>query len=81
MSKACTLGIMRPYFLPYLDYWQSLNYFDRYVLYDDTQFTKSGYVNRSAFLMNGKAQLTLIRAALDSMLTAKVSISSFAPPV
>ena len=66
MSKGCTLGIMQPYFFPYLGYWQLLNYVDKYVLYDDIQFIKSGYVNRNAFLMNGEAQRFTINLVKDS---------------
>ena len=29
------LGIMQPYFLPYLGYWQLIQYVDTFVIYDD----------------------------------------------
>ena len=29
------LGIMQPYFFPYIGYWQAINAVDEYVLYDD----------------------------------------------
>ncbi len=41
------LGIMQPYFLPYLGYWQLLAAVDRFVVYDDVQFIKGGWINRN----------------------------------
>ena len=29
------VGIMQPYFFPYIGYWQLMNAVDRYVIYDD----------------------------------------------
>lgn len=49
------LGIMQPYFFPYLGYWQLMNAVDTYVVYDDVNFIKGGRINRNAVLMNGAA--------------------------
>ena len=49
------VGIMQPYFFPYLGYWQLMNAVDRYVVYDDVNFIKGGRINRNAVLMNGSA--------------------------
>lgn len=51
------LGIMQPYFFPYLGYWQLLNAVDEYVIYDDVNYIKRGYVNRNSILCDGKALL------------------------
>ena len=48
-----TLGIMQPYFLPYVGYWQLLAAVDRFVVYDNIQYTKKGWINRNRFLRNG----------------------------
>lgn len=48
------LGIMQPYFFPYIGYWQLLNYVDTYVVYDDVNFIKGGWINRNFILSNGK---------------------------
>jgi hypothetical protein len=48
------LGIMQPYFLPYIGYWQLLNAVDTYVIYDDVAYIKQGWVNRNRMLVNGK---------------------------
>lgn len=49
-----TVGIMQPYFLPYLGYWQLLAACDRFVLYDNIEYTKKGWINRNQFLQHGK---------------------------
>jgi hypothetical protein len=49
-----TLGIMQPYFLPYLGYWQLLSLVDRFVVYDNIKYTKKGWINRNRFLRDGR---------------------------
>lgn len=48
------VGIMQPYFLPYIGYWQLMNAVDRYVIYDDVNFIKGGWINRNRILLNGQ---------------------------
>lgn len=50
------LGIMQPYFIPYIGYWQLMNAVDKYVVYDDVNFIKGGWINRNRILLNGKPQ-------------------------
>ena len=50
------LGIMQPYFFPYIGYWQLMNAVDKYVVYDDVNFIKGGWINRNRILVNGKPQ-------------------------
>lgn len=49
------LGIMQPYFFPYLGYWQLMNAVDKYIVYDDVNYIKGGRINRNAILLQGKA--------------------------
>jgi len=49
------LGIMQPYFLPYIGYWQLIKVVDKYVIYDDVNFIKGGWINRNKILLNGNA--------------------------
>jgi hypothetical protein len=51
------LGIMQPYFFPYIGYWQLINAVDKYIIYDDVNFIKGGWINRNSILMNGKDKL------------------------
>ena len=54
------LAIMQPYFLPYIGYWQLIDAVDTFVLLDDVNFIKKGYINRNSILLNGKAHLFTI---------------------
>lgn len=56
------LAIMQPYLFPYLGYFQVMNAVDEYVIYDDVNFIKGGWINRNSLLVNGKP--TLFSAAL-----------------
>jgi hypothetical protein len=60
------LGIMQPYFLPYIGYFQLLNAVDRYVIYDNIQYTKKGWMNRNRILQNGKDATITIPLEKDS---------------
>lgn len=50
------LALMQPYFLPYIGYWQLINHVDTFVIYDDVNFIKQGYINRNTILSQGNAQ-------------------------
>ncbi|RKF19642.1 hypothetical protein DBZ36_04020 [Alginatibacterium sediminis] len=41
------IAIMQPYFLPYIGYFQLIKAVDTFVLYDDIQYTKKGWINRN----------------------------------
>ena len=60
------LGIMQPYFFPYLGYFQLLNCVDKLVLYDNIEFTKKGWINKNRLLLNGKESLFSINLKKDS---------------
>lgn len=49
-----TIGIMQPYFFPYIGYWQLMNAVDEYVVYDDVNYIKGGWINRNRILSNGE---------------------------
>lgn len=54
------VGIMQPYFMPYIGYWQLINSVDKFVLLDDVNFIMRGYINRNSILLNGEPyQFTL----------------------
>ena len=48
------VAIMQPYFFPYIGYWQLIRAVDRFVIYDDVNYIKGGWVNRNRILINGK---------------------------
>lgn len=55
-----TLGIMQPYFMPYIGYWQLMAAVDTYVVYDDVNYIKGGWVSRNNILLNGERHLFTI---------------------
>ena len=60
------IGIMQPYFLPYIGYWQLINVVDIFVIYNNIQYTKKGWFNRNRYLLNGKDALFSINLKNDS---------------
>ncbi|SDA81077.1 MULTISPECIES: WbqC family protein [unclassified Janthinobacterium] len=52
-----TIAIMQPYFLPYLGYFQLLAAVDKFVLLDDVNYIRGGWINRNRMLMNGAPHL------------------------
>ena len=51
------VGIMQPYFLPYMGYFQLINAVDTFVLHDNVKFTKKGWIHRNRILVGGKTKL------------------------
>lgn len=60
------VGIMQPYFFPYIGYFQLLNHVDQFVIYDNIKYTKKGWINRNRILVNGEAQYISIPLKKDS---------------
>ena len=48
------LAIMQPYFLPYIGYFQLIEAVDTFIIDDQVQHLKKGWVNRNRYLLNGK---------------------------
>lgn len=51
------LAIMQPYLFPYIGYFQLINTADEFVIYDDVQFIKGGWINRNNLLIAGNKNL------------------------
>ena len=60
------LAIMQPYFLPYIGYFQLINAVDVFVIYDNIEFTKKGWINRNRILVNGKDDYFTLPLKKDS---------------
>lgn len=54
------LGIMQPYFMPYIGYFQLIKAVDQYVVYDDVNYIKGGWVSRNNILINGEKKMFTI---------------------
>jgi hypothetical protein len=48
------IGIMQPYFFPYLGYWQLMNAVDEYLIVDNVNYIKNGFINRNRIQINGE---------------------------
>lgn len=54
------VAIMQPYFFPYLGYWQLIASVDKFVVYDDVNYIKNGWINRNRILINDNASFITI---------------------
>ena len=66
-----TLAIMQPYLFPYIGYWQLINAVDTFVIFDDVNFIKKGWINRNKILINGKESIItfpLIKASQNKLI-------------
>ena len=45
---------MQPYFFPYLGYFKLINAVDKFVVYDDVEYTKKGWINRNRLLFGNE---------------------------
>ena len=60
------LAIMQPYFLPYIGYFQLIAAVDLFIVYDNIQYTKKGWINRNRMLQNGKDVMFSLPLKSDS---------------
>ena len=44
------LAIMQPYFFPYIGYFQLINAVDEWVIFDNIQYIRHGWINRNRIL-------------------------------
>ena len=51
------LAVMQPYFFPYIGYWQLISAVDTFVIYDDVNYIKQGWINRNNIIGNDSNQL------------------------
>jgi hypothetical protein len=60
------LGIMQPYFMPYIGYFQLIAAVDVFIVYDNIKYTKKGWVNRNRMLVNGSDAIFSLPLKKDS---------------
>jgi hypothetical protein len=60
------VGIMQPYFLPYIGYFQLIASVDKFVIYDNIKYTKKGWINRNRMLQNGTDKIFSVALAKAS---------------
>jgi hypothetical protein len=47
------VGVMQPYFFPYFGYFQLINSVDSFIIHDDVQYIKGGWISRNRLSKNG----------------------------
>lgn len=65
-DKMKKIAIMQPYLFPYIGYFQLIQAVESFVVYDDVNFIKQGWINRNNILLEGKCHrftLNLIGAS------------------
>lgn len=60
------VAIMQPYFLPYIGYFQLIKAVDIFVIYDNIQFSKKGWIHRNRILVNGRDEYFTLTLKKDS---------------
>jgi len=72
------LAIMQPYFLPYIGYFQLIKAVNLFIIYDDVQFIKGGWINRNYILSNrNKSMFNLIlKGASANKLINEISVQT-----
>jgi hypothetical protein len=54
------VAIMQPYFYPYIGYFQLIQAADRFILFDDVQYIRHGWINRNRILKPGEGYQFII---------------------
>ena len=57
---------MQPYLFPYIGYFQLMSAVDEFVIYDNIEFTKKGWINRNRILVNGQEAYITVPLRKDS---------------
>ncbi|MEJ2594652.1 MAG: WbqC family protein [bacterium] len=60
------LAIMQPYFFPYIGYYQLVNSVDQFIFYDDVNFIKRGWINRTNIITREARQLLSVSLSQSS---------------
>lgn len=74
------IAIMQPYLFPYLGYFQLIHAVDTFVLYDDVNYIKKGYINRNNILNQGEP-LRITIPVLDVSQNKKINEHYFSTDV
>lgn len=62
------IAIMQPYFFPYIGYFQLIAAVDQFVIYDDVQWIKGGWINRNRIQIRGQPHFITIPVSAEGNL-------------
>ncbi|QOI97865.1 MAG: WbqC family protein [Flammeovirgaceae bacterium] len=60
------LAIMQPYFFPYIGYFQLMNAVDQFIIYDNIEFSRKGWIHRNRILINNSPSYISLPIKNDS---------------
>jgi hypothetical protein len=71
------IAIMQPYFFPYIGYFQLINCVDKFIIYDDVNYIKKGWINRNRILINEEEYMFTIplKKASQNKLISDIEVS------
>ena len=72
------IAVMQPYFFPYIGYFQMINAVDKFILYDDVNYIKGGWINRNNILQNKEKKLITLNlvGSSSNKLINEISVSN-----
>jgi len=59
------IGVMQPYFFPYIGYFQLINTVARFILFDDVQYIRHGWINRNRILKPAEGNQYILAPLAD----------------
>lgn len=60
------IALMQPYLFPYIGYFQLIKAVDVFIVYDDVQWMKGGWINRNRVLIDGQPEYIILPIKKDS---------------
>lgn len=74
------LGIMQPYFFPYIGYFALIKYTDKWIVFDTVQYIEKGWINRNRIIHPTQPEATYFTIPLEkhkqSTIIKDIKISS-----
>lgn len=61
------LAIMQPYLFPYIGYFQLMHAVDRFVIYDNVQYKKDGWINRNRIIVNRQDKIFTVPVRKEAL--------------
>ena len=72
------VAIMQPYFFPYIGYFQLVAAVNKFVIYDDVNFIKRGWINRNNVLIE-KVKMKIQRNVINKGAKFTVALNPKTP--
>ena len=74
-----TLGIMQPYFIPYIGYFQLINAVDKFILYGNLPFQKRTWISRNRIMIKGQSEQFILVPLIGKTNSAWISETEINP--